>query len=677
MNSLSVSDFARRTGLSDRVARRAFSNGMWRGHRLPVSCVTGGKGGNSGASYVLHLDLCTPELRSLLSGAETKLTTSIKQGAQSTVDDWRRAEQQARWRIIEPAINAGKKGTRARADATREIIEQSHDYLGEVRRFSESTIRAWIADFEGAGPVGLLPKQRVDRGKARTLITRDWDKHIDLPDGDKQRIAHETTKKAHSMVANDGASEREVRRICADLLFHHCRDAGSQLPQPKLRRLCRLNAKWCDRQELKKFKLIYLKNKDHKSFQDSAVPRISRDLHPVPMGLLIGDVHYVDLLIEENGASIRVRLIHWMDASSLFVWTVPVFMSKGQGAGQEDVAEALWQVSTCRHGGIPQQYYLDNGSEYAALTDAMVRLSCLANMDFGVTLAKPYSPTSKGDIEGHFNILEHIFKGLPGWIGGDRTNKKSQNKGEVIQPYRKGLAALEADIQAAVAIYNDRPQSGRLDGLSPLEMLEKKIAETGFEARIPSEEAFDLIFSKSKPKTVRQNAIEHVGKKWRSPLLDGLELDAKVEVLVPLRKDQNRIFVRKATKDIGWAYPTPTFQYGDRDGARLQAQLEWGRMDAIRELETQIDPTVSTFELQKQAIRRTEPIAPEPQRWTRAIDKTLLPATFEEQEAEADEEARQLINEYLPASRAGKREVSGCNRRPLSMQRDHQKGCHT
>lgn len=665
---LSSKGFADVVGITPRAARLAFDkafNGQhWHGHRLPVSRVTGTQGGSSGTSYVLHLDLCAPELRSLLADAKTSPELPVERGVKSPVDGWRIAEQQARWRIIEPVISAGKKGTEQRGEATRQLVDQPHDYPGGVQRFSESTLRAWITDFERDGLIGLLPKQRADRGKARTLITRDWDKQIDLPDAEKQRIADEIAKTARSMVANDGTSEREVRRICEGRLFHHCRAAGSQLPQHRLRRLSRLNAKWCDRQELKKFNLIYLKNKDHKAFQDRAVPRISRELHPVPMGLLIGDVHYVDILVEEGGEPIRVRLIHWMDASSLFVWTTPVFLSKGQGAGQENVAEALWRVSSCHHGGIPRQYYLDNGSEYAALTDAMMRLSCLADMDFGVTLAKPFSPTSKGDIEGHFNILEHIFKGLPGWIGGDRTNKKSQNKGQVIQPYRKGLDALEADIRDAVAIYNDRPQSGRLDGLSPLEMLEKKIADTGFEARVPSEEAFDLIFSKSDTKTIRQNAIEHDRRKWHSPVIDGLELGARVEVLIPLRKEHHRIFVRAGAKDEeqGWAYPLPTFQHGDREGARMQGRLEKGRVAAINKMKKQIDPTISTFDLQKQAVRRTEPNAPDPQRWTRAINKALIPPSFEEQEAAADEAARELAEEYEALCRPGKREASGCTR---------------
>ena len=42
------------------------------------------------------------------------------------------------------------------------------------------------------------------------------------------------------------------------------------------------------------------------------------------------------------------------------------------------------------------------------------------------------SVSSKGSIEGLFNILEQVFKGLPGWIGGRRDNKKSANKGKPV-----------------------------------------------------------------------------------------------------------------------------------------------------------------------------------------------------------------------------------------------------
>lgn len=342
-------------------------------------------------------------------------------------------EQAERLAIIAPILKTEKR-TAERAEAFRLAAAKMHVLRGKPATVAEKTLREWVLRHETNGSAALLPPQRADKGKARVLVTREWDAGIDLCEADKERIAAEVVKNAKSMIANDGASIREVIRLSEHKLFRLSDVAGSTLAPQKLTALCKLNTKWAPRNDLNSFRMIYLKNKDHKAWQDKAVVRIRRDLHPMPMGLLIGDVHYVDILIAEGKAPIRARLIAWMDASSLFAFVTPVFLSKAQGIRQEDVAKSLAQVTQCRHGGIAGEYYLDNGSEYSALASAMAHLSVLADMQFKVTLAKPYSPTSKGEIEGFFNVLEGILKGLPGWIGGDRTNKKSANKGQVYCP---------------------------------------------------------------------------------------------------------------------------------------------------------------------------------------------------------------------------------------------------
>ena len=112
----------------------------------------------------------------------------------------------------------------------------------------------------------------------------------------------------------------------------------------------------------------------------------------------------------------------------------------------------------------------------------MSRLSLLSEREFGLTLARPCSPTSKGSVEGLFHVPEDIFKGLPGWIGGRRDNKTSADKGKVVAPYSKRLDQLAADILACVGIYNSRAHSAgsRIAGLSPKEVYEIKAAATGF-----------------------------------------------------------------------------------------------------------------------------------------------------------------------------------------------------
>lgn len=660
MNLLSAHGFSEAVGITRRAAQLAFRNATegktWRGHSLPVAELAGQRGGSGGSAKHLILDMASPELKALLNLPETPPSTVPSTHPEPRLttrpDEAHFAVALDKQAIIAPILKAARYSTE-RAELIRATSERE--------QISDRTLREWVQAFENGGVAALLPVARRDRGKARVLVSRAWDRAIDLPEATKAKLAARIEREARSMIANDGTSAREATRLSGDNLARYCASEGSDLPRNVLQTLCKLNKAWAKRSNIEGFRLVYQHDKDHGTYQDKAVPRIRRELHALPLGLLIGDVHYVDLLVEDQAEPVRVRLIAWMDAASMFAWVTPVFLPKGKGVRQEDVAEALSQVALCPHGGIPQEYYLDNGSEYKALADAMVRLSTLADMSFNVTLAKPYSPTSKGEIEGFFNVLEGIFKGLPGWIGGDRTNKKSENKGKVVAPYRKGLAALEEDIRAAVAIYNNRPQSGRLDGLSPLDMLERKIAETGFVARVPSAEAFDLIFSKADTRVIRQGAINFGGRQWHTPAIDHLPVGAAVEIRSPLRKQRERLFVRHESKDLGWAEPLPVFQHGDREGARLQARLERGRKDAVCGLKAQVDPDVSTFDLQKQGVDRIAPNAPAPENWSYAIDKTAA-STVAELEAEENAASQALINELRTVRGLTSREASGGNR---------------
>lgn len=322
MSYVTSSEFAFRIAISARAAREAFrrcaDGETWNGIALPVEPVTGKRGGKAGHTWCLRADLLSDDDRDRLGLSETLPSTVVEPGVQKRPDDRHVAVARDRQRIIEPIL-ATRKGSPERARAYEAISAACHEVAGRVKTFSISTLQGWVKAAEENSPAALLPQARDDRGKVRTLITREWDTTVDLPEDARGEIAPEITKTARSMVANDGTSLREVRRICEGRLFRHSVASGSKLLPVKLRRICRLNAKWAERQDLERFRLIYLKNKDHKAYQDKVVARIRRELHPIPMGLLIGDVHYVDMLVEEEKEPIRVRLIHWMDASSLFV----------------------------------------------------------------------------------------------------------------------------------------------------------------------------------------------------------------------------------------------------------------------------------------------------------------------------------------------------------------------
>lgn len=655
--------FATAHGMTIQVARRHFVKGTYKGEHLPLVQVPGQRGGKGGAVWALRLDACSDALRAKLEAPvpvdQTPVEASFEARSNGAFQPWQFDELNDRLRIIQPLL-ATPKYSPERAEVCRVQAAKMHIIKGAGAYRSEKTLREWVSLYEVRGQAALMPLQRADRGQARVLVTRARDDGIDLSDAQKTLVSERLALCARSMIANDGTSGREVIRLSEKKLVRLCLEAGSQLSRAQLMPLGRINRKWVARFD--PFRLVHMKARDHKTWQDRAVPRVRRALHPTPLGLLIGDVHYVDLLVESHAQPVRVRLIAWLDAASHFVWVTPVFLSKGKGVRQEDVAESLAQVALCPHGGIPQEYYLDNGSEYSALADAMARLSVLADMQFSVTLAKPCSPTSKGAIEGFFNVLEGIFKGLPGWIGGDRTNKKTVNKGQVVAPYAKGLDALEDDIRAAVAIYNDRPQSGRLNRLSPLQMLESKINSTGFAARQPSAEAFDMIFSRQDMRTIRNGGTVTLdGNPFYGPCLEMLLPGDKVDILIPLRANRERVFIRQGGRDLGWAELMPTFTHGDRAGARYQGELEASRGRAVARLAAQVDPTESTFENQKAAVERIAPNAPAPAIWTRAIDKTAMksPAELEDEE---DARNRAFLEDYLAFDAGQKRGANGTNR---------------
>lgn len=635
MNFVSPAEFAEANGLALRAAQHAFYRAAeghtWRGEVLPVVALPGQRGGKGGTVWGLVLEKCSPALRAKLEAVHMTLQGPVNAPVIRALQPWQLQEQMERLEAIQPILATGQRSA-ARAMAYRAAAAKPHSINNKVVYYSNNTLRDWVRAYEAKGAAGLLPMQRKDRGEKRVLITREWDGGIDLPEATRAKIAQELNEKARSMIANDGTSDREVIRICEHWLACACIDVGSLFSRVQLAPLCALNQKWAA--QFNPYRLLHAKTKDHKAYQDGSVQRISRALTMRPMEVLIGDVHYVDIAIADGGEPIRARLIAWMDASSHFLWVTPVFLGKGQGVRQEDVAESLSQVAFCSHGGIPTEYYLDNGSEYAALSEAMARLSVVADMHFGVTLAKPYAAQSKGAIEGCFNLLEGIFKGLPGWIGGDRTNKKTARRGQVVAAYAKGLEALEADIGAVVAIYNSRPQDtkGRLGGLSPLEMLEAKIAQSGFVARVPSEEVFDMVFSRKEDRAVINSMITVDGRTFEGPCFDLIAPRDKVDVLIPLRKDKERVFITYQGVEKGWAKLMPIFGHSDREGAKFQGMLETRKSKAVNGLKANVNPNESTFENQKAMVERLAPNAPLPEYWTRAIDKTASkrPETDEE-----------------------------------------------
>lgn len=97
--------------------------------------------------------------------------------------------------------------------------------------------------------------------------------------------------------------------------------------------------KWAQRFD--KYREVALHDNDHKAFSDRHSARVTRTMEAVPMDVIMGDVHHLDMWIAPLSEPITVKIIAWMDAASGYLWATPVLVNNRQGITQSDVAQSL------------------------------------------------------------------------------------------------------------------------------------------------------------------------------------------------------------------------------------------------------------------------------------------------------------------------------------------------
>jgi hypothetical protein len=438
------------------------------------------------------------------------------------------------------------------------------------------------------------------------------------------------------------AKRHRAARICAHDLAGWSREAGADLLPAGLARVCELHAKWAARFD--RWRVVHARHKDAQRYSDMHEPRIARALEDVPMSLLIADVHHVEISGAWQDRPLRAKLLGWLDGASGYLWASVVLTDDRQSVRLEDVARSLAAVCLCPFGGLPQALYLDNGSEYNALTEGVQRLADLAELgpEVRVIRALPYAAESKGLIEGAFGILEGILRAGPGWIGGDRLNKPTASKGKPVTPFVHGPERLAEDIADAVAIPNGTPQGGRLGNKSPRDVLQEKIAATGFVAQVPREDMFDFVFSRKEIRTLRRGALTINGHDCVDEALAERVGDGRLEVFLPLRGPKGAaLFWRE-----GRLHRIAPETYGQTDpaGARRQQALKKVAERTVAELEGEADPTADEFETRRRMTAAGPINAPTPAEWSMPVqDKTGTATRLRaggDLEAEDDAEVR-------------------------------------
>lgn len=166
MNLLTAQDFAAAHQITDRMARKAFANGRYKGETLPLVEQFDQRGGAGGKHLALAIDAASPKLRLMLRLPETPVHPPLKPRLKVRPDDWHIGVMSDKLRTIEPIL-CHPKGSSERARAFEEVAGLQHRFGDGWSRFAVNSLRDWVRDMEIRGTSALVRLHRRDKGKAR------------------------------------------------------------------------------------------------------------------------------------------------------------------------------------------------------------------------------------------------------------------------------------------------------------------------------------------------------------------------------------------------------------------------------------------------------------------------------------------------------------------------------
>lgn len=521
------------------ILAKCHTGGTWRGHALQVRMVES-QGGKSGKAYQVYVPSLPPDLRRAWMRQHPELShplalphQTLEQAARphpliaEKIEEWQ-------WKLSVIALALKfPKGTPGRGQVLRDLAEKTHaEPDGKQVKIPLRTLQDWVKRVEDEGEFGLVRKLRSPEGKPRYHIMKQWDAACPLPSVKQAEIAAEFDAYVRGLWVKGVPSGEKCAALGTTKLLELCRAAGwtdATLEQCTVGR---------DRVErFKSARIANVKASNAKRFADEYVPRVRRTREGLkPLDIVVGDVHPGDILLKrEDGTTATPRIIAWHDLATNDVFYSLVLLNEREGVKQAHIAASF--VDMVQAWGLPRCLYLDNGSEYkwAEMINAFRELVGLTHamdvmmMDHdkiaeltadeaaesepaqAVTRAKPHNPPAKA-VEGIFSALEKVLSMIPGYIGGDRMNKRTHAKGKAPKPFPGKWAQFEAAFDEAMMFYRNTPQRGSLQGRSPRQMWDAFIAD-GFVAYHAPEDVLRYAFAEDERPKVQTGGIA-VGGRW-------------------------------------------------------------------------------------------------------------------------------------------------------------------
>ena len=607
---ISAIDFAAITHISRQAGnmalRQCVDGVTWRGHRLVVRRVRG-QGGKAGWQYQVRLDSLPAEMREAWQANPVAIRADDP--AILEIDD---NGDVARWRkeVIEEALKHPSMSSERAAEIARAAAVVRTWPSSRRGRVKAKTIRTWIHRYEQSGMAGLKPRRRADRGERRVFITRAWDGAVPFDDATKERIRDATDRDVASLWASNKLKVvgwSWVERLASEHLEEATKRAGFDPGPERLKAVCRLSRSFVDRR--RNYRRVANYAGDRKRWFDKDMPRILRTrAGREPMEIVIGDVHHMDVQMRRpDGRTFTPKIIAWQDWATNQIFAYPIFLKKGGAVRREHVIEAYIAMVMDPLWGVPGFLYLDNGSEYscwAELIDDAQKLNTdvrdlasdpalaksIRARRSSIVKARPYNAPAKA-IEGLFGVLEGgVFSMLPGWIGGNRMDKKTANVDKAPPTYPGDEQAFRRDLALMIEAYETNPQSGALRGRSPRQAFADAVA-AGWERRPIDPDALRATFARTEIRTVAQGGFSYKGTRYTAREIQRLPAGTKVCVRVPLFGDMDRLPVLTLEeKLIGYAERDRPYDALDPAGAiEAEARVSEHKR-ALAEMRRNVDP---------------------------------------------------------------------------------------
>lgn len=597
---ITVADLASLAATSPRAIQLAITRSPsdaqpdWQGSRLNIRKARG-RGGKAGTVYEIAVDSLPLDLQERYKAVHAPFETRWNHGEKQTAErDWR-------YELLRAALTF-KKGSSERAVEIRELSGRNHiGPSGKRCRFSERTVQRMIERYEDGLGVGSLSRvQRSDAGVRRVILSKAFDEGVPFDNDKKAELASRIRQYVRSLIKS-GEAPASVIMLASNRLASWVHAAGFDPGPEILASVCQLPLHFVEAERI--FGKVYRYKRDRKAYEDAKPRNVRSRAGLVPMALVVGDVHPIDVLVKRADGSIATpRALAWLDIATNRVWMDVVLLEKGQGIRNADVIRSF--VNMVKHWGLPGRLYLDNGTEYnwAAFIDDAMKLvgddsrpmtaGKTGDRNSAVILAQPYNAAAK-PIEGIFKNLEYYdFSRIPGWIGGDRLRKKSANVGKAPEPFPGTFAELATLIAHAVSYYDVRPQRGSLRGKSPRQVYEAFVDGGWTMTRVEADN-LRAAFSTQETRIVRQGAIQVEGQRWTCRELQAYQGD-RVTVLIPTFEDWSVLPLRDATgKLFAYAKPDTPFSFLDKEGAIEAKERTAVHRRAVRELDRSapdIDP---------------------------------------------------------------------------------------